>query len=105
MIQELNDIEELNSLHEFMDDDEVTEALTLIVKIIAKPDVPAQKAVPLILKVQALSAKFAMLATYYTTLEKGRAGTVPNTKKQVYYSLRESCDKLAEALKYLAKYN
>jgi hypothetical protein len=52
-----------------------------------------------------MSAKFAILATYYTTIAKGPSGSVNNTKKNVYYTMKESIDKIVDALKYLARYN
>jgi hypothetical protein len=63
------------------------------------------QAVALIGKLQAMSAKFAVLATYYTTIAKGPSGSVNNTKKNVYYTMKDSIDKMVDALKYVAKYN
>lgn len=104
MIEHLNKIKQFNDTAEFMQDDELTEALVLIVKIIERPDIPPHAAVPLINKLQAYSAKFGLLATWYGTVEKDRAGTVNNTKKQVYYTMRESLDKLVDGLKYSARF-
>ena len=33
------------------------------------------------------------------------SGSVNNTKKNVYYTMKESIDKIVDALKYLARYN
>jgi hypothetical protein len=52
-----------------------------------------------------MSAKFGMLATYYTTIAKGPSGSINNTKKNVYYTMKDSLDKLVDSLKYLARYN
>jgi hypothetical protein len=101
----INQITEFNDLHEFMADPELDEALALIVKIMMKPDIPSVQAVALIGKLQAMSAKFAILATYYTTIAKGPSGSTNNTKKNVYYTMKESIDKIVDALKYLARYN
>jgi hypothetical protein len=101
----VNQVTEFNDLHEFMADPELDEALALIVKIMMKPDIPSVQAVALIGKLQAMSAKFAILATYYTTIAKGPSGSVNNTKKNVYYTMKESIDKIVDALKYLARYN
>jgi hypothetical protein len=101
----VNQVTEFNDLHEFMNDPELDEALALIVKIMMKPDIPSVQAVALIGKLQAMSAKFAILATYYTTIAKGPSGSVNNTKKNVYYTMKESIDKIVDALKYLARYN
>ena len=101
----ISQVTEFNDLHEFMNDPELDEALALIVKIMMKPDIPSVQAVALIGKLQAMSAKFAVLATYYTTIAKGPSGSVNNTKKNVYYTMKESIDKIVDALKYLARYN
>lgn len=101
----INQITEFNDLHEYMNDPELDEAMALIVKIMVKPDIPSVQAVALIGKLQAMSAKFAILATYYTTIAKGPSGSVNNTKKNVYYTMKESIDKIVDALKYLARYN
>lgn len=104
-IDYINQISEFSDIHEFMNDAELDEALALIVKIMQKPDVPPMQAVPLIAKLQAMSAKFAILATYYTTIMKGPTGSQNNMKKNVYYTTKEALDKLVEALKYSARYN
>jgi hypothetical protein len=101
----INQVTEFNDLHEFMKDEDLDEAMALIVKIMIKPDIPSVQAVALIGKLQAMSAKFAVLATYYTTIAKGPSGSVNNTKKNVYYTMKDSIDKMVDALKYVAKYN
>jgi hypothetical protein len=101
----INQITEFNDLHEFMQDVDLDEALALVVKIMMKPDIPSVQAVALIGKLQAMSAKFAILATYYTTVAKGPSGSINNTKKNVYYTMKESIDKMVDALKYVARYN
>ena len=101
----INQITEFNDLHEYMQDADLDEALALVVKIMMKPDIPSVQAVALIGKLQAMSAKFAILATYYTTVAKGPSGSINNTKKNVYYTMKESIDKMVDALKYVARYN
>jgi hypothetical protein len=101
----INQITEFNDLHEFMKDEDLDEAMALIVKIMMKPDIPSVQAVALINKLQAMSAKFGILATYYTTVAKGPTGSINNTKKNVYYTMKDSIDKMVDALKYVARYN
>ena len=101
----INQITEFNDLHEFMKDEDLDEALALIVKIMMKPDIPSVQAVALISKLQAMSAKFGVLATWYSTVEKGPSGSINNTKKNVYYTMKDSIDKMVDALKYVARYN
>lgn len=91
-------VQEFNDLHYFMNDADVDKALSRVIKLIAKPDVPPQVAAKLVVELQALSAKFAILATYYQTI--GRGSGEHTHKKNVCYTLRDSLGKLSDALKY-----
>ena len=104
-LEVISTITEFNDLHEFMQDEQLDRAMSAIINIIAKPDVPAAKAYILIAELQAISAKFGILASYYSTIAKDKAGTVNNNKKNIYYSVKESIDKLVDALKYVVRYN
>jgi hypothetical protein len=97
----INEITEFNDMKEFMGDPDLDYALDLIIKLITKPDVPSSKAPDLIIKMQALSAKFAMLSRFYTTFEKGGENA---KKKNVYYTAEEAINRLVDALKYSARY-
>ena len=101
----ISDITEFNELHQFMNDEQLDKALAIVVKLLMNPDVPAAKAPNLIIELQAMSTKFAMMAAVYSTIAKDKAGTVNNNKKNVYYSAKESIDKLVDALKYVVRYN
>jgi hypothetical protein len=98
-------ITEFNDLHEFMQDEHLDRAMAVVVKLLMNPDVPAAKAPHLIIELQAMSTKFAMLASVYATIAKDKAGTTNNNKKNIYYSVKESLDKLVDALKYVVRYN
>jgi hypothetical protein len=104
-LEYINQVTEFNDIHDFMNDSDLDEAMALIVKIMMKPDIPSIQAVALIGKLQAMSAKFGILATYYTTIAKGPSGSINNTKKNIYYTMKDSLDKLVDSLKYLAKYS
>jgi hypothetical protein len=101
----ISDITEFNDLHEFMKDEQLDKSLAIVVKLLMNPDVPAAKAPHLIIELQAMSTKFAMLASVYSTIAKDKAGSVNNNKKNIYYSAKESIDKLVDALKYIVRYN
>lgn len=101
ILESVSKVTEFNDMKEFMNDAELDEALELIIKLVMKPDVPAGKAPELIVRLQALSAKFAVLARYYTTFEKGGDSA---KKKNVYYTVTEAIDKLVDALKYVARF-
>jgi hypothetical protein len=93
----VSEVSEFNDMKEFMSDPDLDSALEAIIKIIAKPDIPPAAASILIIKLQAISAKLSILARYYTTLEKGETAS---KKKNVYYTVSDSIDKLVAALKY-----
>ena len=101
----ISDITEFNDIHEFMNDAQLDRAMAIVVKLLMNPDVPAAKAPHLIMELQAMSTKFAMFASYYSTIAKDKAGTANNNKKNIYYSVKESIDKLVDALKYVVRYN
>ena len=101
----ISDITEFNDLHDYMKDEQLDRAMAVIIKLLANPDIPAAKAPTLIIELQAISAKFGMLSSYYSTIAKDKAGTINNNKKNVYYSVKESVDKLVDALKYVVRYN
>lgn len=102
VIELISELSEFNDIKEFMNDKDLDFALDLIIKLIAKPDVPSSKAPELIIKIQALSAKFAIMSRYYTTFEKGGENA---KKKNVYYTAEEALNNLAAALKYSMKGN
>lgn len=101
----ISTITEFNDLHEFMQDEQLDRAMAIVVKLLMNPDVPAAKAPHLIIELQAMSTKFSILASVYATIAKDKAGTANNNKKNVYYSAKESIDKLVDALKYVVRYN
>jgi hypothetical protein len=98
-------IDEFMQLHEFMNDDDLDEAMSMVIKLISKPEVPSVLAVPLIVKLQAIAAKFSLMATIYTTIQKGPSGSPNAMKKNVYYTAADAINKIVDALKYSAKYN
>ena len=101
VIEQISQITEFNDMSEFMNDKDLDAALDLIIKLITKPDVPSAKAPSLIVQLQAISAKFAMQARYYTTFEKGGDAS---KKKNTYYTAADTVDKLVDALKYSARF-
>jgi hypothetical protein len=104
VLETISTITEFNDLHDFMGDEQLDRAMDIVIKLLAKPDVPVAYATRLIVELQTLSTKFAMLAAYYATIAKDRAGSVNNNKKNIYYSTKEAIDKLVDSLKYAAKF-
>lgn len=94
----VNEVAEFSDISEIMNDDQLTDALGIIVKLMMNPDVPPQKAVGLIVQLEAYAAKFKMLASYYTNVKKD-----DRAKKNLYYSANEAVQRLVDSLKYSAK--
>jgi hypothetical protein len=94
----LETIKELNDLNEYIKDEDLTEALNIILKLIAKPDIPAIALGPTIVKLQAISAKLKMMAQVETHLYKQ-----DRARKNLLYPLCDEIDKVVQALKYLNK--
>lgn len=96
----ISEIDEFQRLSGMMEDGELDTALSAIVKLIMKPDIPPQAATQLIIQLQAISSKFAILATFYKNVEPGKAGTQEYKKKNVYFTMHECLNELVAALKY-----
>ena len=98
VIELVNEISEFSEIADYMNDEYLTEVLGLIVKLISQPDIPATAAIPLIVRLEAMSAKFAMQASYYTNVNKS-----DRAKKNLYYSIVDATRRLVDALKYTTK--
>ena len=94
----VNQVAEFTEISEFMDDDQLTETLGLVVKLMLNPDVPPAKATLLIVQLESYAAKFAMLASYYTNVKKD-----DRAKKNLYFSAKEATQRLCDSMKYAAK--
>lgn len=101
VLETVSEVTELNEISDFMKDPDLDAAMDLIIKLIAKPDVPAAKAPEIITRLQAIAAKLSIMARYYTTFEKGPEAS---KKKNVYYTTSEAVNKLVDALKYNARF-
>ena len=91
----LNSVSHFNEISEYMKDEELTKALVIVAKLIANPDIPPAKVAITITQLQAYSAKFGMLASWYSHVKKD-----DRARKNLYYSARETIDRLVDALKY-----
>jgi arginine repressor len=102
LLETVSSITQFNDIHEFLQDEDVDRALDLVVKILMKKgSVPSSEAPRIIVELQALSSKFAIMATYYATI--GKDGTKESHKKNLMFTMRDALSKLADALKYVAK--
>ena len=101
MEQQGTTIDMVNGLAEiadYMEDEELTTALTFIAKIIIKPDIPLNVATVEIVRLQAIAAKMAFKATWMANVDKSDRG-----KKNLYYTAAESLNNLVSALKYITR--
>lgn len=102
-LEYLSKIQDLVDLNDFMDDQDFADACDLALKCIAKPDLPPAAAKKALVQMQGYAFKFKMMGLAFMTIKKGKAGTPENAKKNVYYSVSEQCDSMAQSLKYLVK--
>jgi hypothetical protein len=94
-------VEAINWLQEIADyvgDQDLTDALVMIAKLIVKPDIPLQVATIEIVRLQAIAAKMQFRATWLTNVDKG-----DRAKKNIYYTAAESINNLVSALKYITR--
>jgi hypothetical protein len=96
----IGSVYELNEIAREMGDDDLTDALDTVIKIISKPDIPPKAATAAVVKLQAYAVAFKMKAKYYMLINKeGEAAK----KKNIYLSMAEALKDLVDSLKYLAK--
>lgn len=88
----------LSEIADFMEDEELTVALTMIAKLIIKPDVPIQVATLEIVRLQAIAAKLSLKATWMANVDKSN-----RAKKNIYYTAAEAVNDLVSALKYITR--
>jgi hypothetical protein len=94
----LDMINGLAEIAEFMEDEELTTALTMIAKLIIKPDIPAPVASIEIVRLQAIAGKLALKATWMANVDKNN-----RAKKNIYYTAAEAVNNLVSALKYIMR--
>lgn len=88
----------LSEIADYMEDEELTIALTTIAKLILKPDIPMHVATTEIVRLQAIAAKMSLKATWMANVDKSDRG-----KKNLYYTAAEAINNLVSALKYITR--
>jgi hypothetical protein len=88
----------LAEIADFMNDEELTTALTTIAKLILKPDIPLNVATVEVVRLQAIAAKMSFKATWMANVDKG-----DRAKKNIYFTAAASINELVAALKYIAR--
>ncbi len=84
-----------------LNDPDAEEAVSMVINLIENPDVAIASVDKTVIKLEALAAKFGIHATYYKTI--GRKGDSERHKKDMYYTLRELCHRLADSVKYVVR--
>jgi predicted S18 family serine protease len=88
----------LSEIADYMQDEELTTALTFIAKVILKPDIPLTVATVEIVRLQAIAAKMSFKATWMANVDKN-----DRAKKNIYFTAAESINNLVSALKYITR--
>jgi predicted S18 family serine protease len=88
----------LSEIADYMQDEELTTALTFIAKLIIKPDIPLNVATVEVVRLQAIAAKMSFKATWLTNVDKS-----DRSKKNIYYTAAEAINDLVSALKYIIR--
>ena len=94
----LDAVNGLSEIAEFMNDEELTTALTFIAKVIIKPDIPINVVTTEIVRLQAIAAKMSFKATWMANVDKG-----DRAKKNIYFTAASSINELVAALKYVTR--
>jgi hypothetical protein len=88
----------LTEIADYMKDEELTIALTMIAKLIIKPDVPLNVATVEIVRLQAIAAKMSFKATWMANVDKS-----DRAKKNIYFTAAQAINDLVSALKYIMR--
>jgi len=88
----------LSEIAEYMQDEELKEALEFIAKVILKPDIPPSIAVLELVRLQAIQVKLSLRATWMANVDK-----TDRAKKNIYYTAAESLQQFCQTLKYVLK--
>jgi hypothetical protein len=94
----LEQINGLSEIAEYMEDEDLSTALTMIAKLIIKPEIPIQVATVEIVRLQAIAAKLSLKATWMANVDKQN-----RAKKNIYYTAAEAINNLVSALKYITR--
>jgi hypothetical protein len=94
----LDMINGLAEISEYVKDDELDTALTMVAKLILRPDIPINVATVEIVRLQAIAAKMSFKATWMANVEKG-----DRAKKNIYFTAASAINDLVAALKYITR--
>lgn len=93
--------EQLVAVADLMNDDEFTDAVNEILRVMRRPDMLPQRASTLIQKLQATATLMGIRKQWYVAY--GPKTPEGKFKKNMYFTIEERLDKMVDALKYMAK--
>lgn len=102
-------VAELNAISEFLQDPNVDQTLAHVVSLIEDPNKPPYMAATLVVALTSISVVYNLKAKYFQLLfvmEEGHTDKerkIGTAKKNLYYSLSEGTEKIAQALKYIVR--
>jgi len=88
----------LAEISDYMKDEDLNVALTMIAKLIIKPDIPINVATLEIVRLQAIAAKMSFRATWMANVDKG-----DRAAKNIYFTAASAINDLVAALKYITR--
>lgn len=100
VLELVSKVDEFLELSNLIDDDDLNVALSHVVKLCMKPDVPPQTATRLIIQLQSISAKLHIAASWYKNVARPKPDTVEYKKKNMYFSVADALNDVVGALKY-----
>ena len=99
----INKVTEVNDTSKYMKDENLDQALALIVKLMFKPEIPKARLTELLVQIESLAATLNAKKVYYTVLDKGPSGSDQNNKKNIYFGVVENLYRISDAIKYMIK--
>lgn len=100
ILELISTVDEFLEMHKEFKDVDLDFALSVIIKIIGKPDIPQQALVYLIIQLEAIASKLHIVASYLKNVAKPAPGSIDFKKKNMYYSISDAISNLVSALKY-----
>lgn len=85
----------------YMDDEDLSKTIDLVMKLIVDPNVPQSKVAVVCTQLEAWAIKFRMEYVAFMSYKKGTDEA--NMKKNHYKELYTGIDRLVDSLKYLAR--
>lgn len=97
----ITEVAEINNISDFLQDPKLDQALAKIVSLLSNPVIPAETAAYEVVNLTNLSIFFKLKAKNYWLLQSDAPDA--RKKKDLYLTLADCTEKLASALKYIAR--